>query len=83
MTTVAAAAIAVALSASPAQAGYLDELAVAHRGATTSTIAEGTMAAYHYAVRHDADILDGDVHWAKDGADADTVGAMVISHDAP
>jgi len=78
----AAAAIALALPAPAAQAGYLDELAVAHRGATTSSIAEGTMAAYSYAVRHHADILDGDVRWAKDGADADTVGAMVISHDA-
>lgn len=82
LTTVAAAAIALALPAPAAQAGYLDELAVAHRGATTSTIAEGTMASYRYAVRHDADILDGDVRWAKDGADADSVGAMVISHDA-
>src|SRR5829696_4116918 len=82
LTTIAAAAIALALPAPAAQAGYLDELAVAHRGATTSSIAEGTMAAYSYAVRHHADILDGDVRWAKDGADADTVGAMVISHDA-
>src|SRR5215204_1544858 len=82
LTTMAAAAIALALPAPAAQAGYLDELAVAHRGATTSSIAEGTMAAYSYAVRHHADILDGDVRWAKDGADADTVGAMVISHDA-
>ena len=82
LAIVPAAAIAVVLPAPAAQAGYLDELAVAHRGATTSTIAEGTMAAYQYAVRHDADILDGDIHWAKDGADADSVGAMVISHDA-
>ena len=82
LTTMAAAAIALAFPAPAAQAGYLDEFAVAHRGATTSSIAEGTMAAYSYAVRHHADILDGDVRWAKDGADADTVGAMVISHDA-
>jgi len=82
LTTMAAAAIALAFPAPAAQAGYLDELAVAHRGATTSSIAEGTMAAYSYAVRHHADILDGDVRWAKDGADADTVGTMVISHDA-
>ena len=33
LTTVAAAAIALALPAPAAQAGYLDELAVAHRGA--------------------------------------------------
>ena len=82
LATVTAAAIALVIPAPAAQAGYLDELAVAHRGATTSTIAEGTMASYQYAVRHHADILDGDVRWAKDGADADSVGAMVISHDA-
>jgi glycerophosphoryl diester phosphodiesterase len=40
------------------------------------------MPAYQYAVRYHADYLDGDIQWAKDGADADTVGAIVINHDA-
>ena len=77
-----AAAIAVAVVAPTARADALDEVLVAHRGATTSTIAEGTLAAYKYAVKNRADLLEGDVRWTKDGSDADTVGTMVILHDA-
>jgi len=76
------ATLTVLVFAPTAHARPLDEIVVAHRGATTSTIAEGTMPAYRYAVRHHADYLDGDIRWAKDGVDADSVGAMVISHDA-
>jgi glycerophosphoryl diester phosphodiesterase len=74
--------LAMVVVAPAAHADILDAIVVAHRGATTSTTAEGTLPAYQYAVRHRADYLDGDIHWAKDGADADTVGAMVINHDA-
>ena len=35
-----------------------------------------------YAVRDRADILDGDVRWTKDGPDRDSVGTMIILHDA-
>ena len=74
--------IAMVVLAPAAHADILDALVVAHRGATTSTTAEGTLPAYQYAVKHNADYLDGDIRWAKDGADADTVGAIVINHDA-
>ena len=78
---VVAAAIAMLLTAHPANAIPVDNILVAHRGATTSTVAEGTMRSYQYAVAHEADILDGDVRWTKDGSDADHVGTMVIAHD--
>ena len=74
--------VAMVVLAPAAHADILDAIVVAHRGASTSTTAEGTMPAYQYAVKNRADYLDGDIRWAKDGADADTVGAMVISHDA-
>ena len=74
--------LAMVVIAPAAHANILDAIVVAHRGATTSTTAEGTMPAYQYAVRHRADYLDGDIQWAKDGADADTVGAIVITHDS-
>ena len=79
---VVAAAIAMLLTAHPANAIPVDNILVAHRGATTSTVAEGTMRSYQYAVAHEADILDGDVRWTKDGSDADHVGTMIISHDS-
>jgi glycerophosphoryl diester phosphodiesterase len=81
LSAVAGAAVAL-LIAPVAHADILDAIVVAHRGATTATTAEGTLPAYQYAVRNHADYLDGDIRWAKDGSDADTVGAMVISHDA-
>jgi glycerophosphoryl diester phosphodiesterase len=82
LTAVTAAGIALVVAAPSANAIPVDNIVVAHRGATTSTIAEGTLASYQYAVRNHADILDGDVRWTKDSSDADSVGTMVISHDA-
>jgi glycerophosphoryl diester phosphodiesterase len=80
---VVAAAIAMLLTAHPANAVPVDNIVVAHRGGgATKTTAEGTLAAYQYAVTNHADILDGDVRWTKDGSDADHVGTMVIAHDA-
>jgi glycerophosphoryl diester phosphodiesterase len=75
-------AIAMAIVAPTARADAFDEVLVAHRGATTRTTAEGTLAAYKYAAMHRADLLEGDVRWTKDGSDPDTVGTMVIVHDA-
>jgi glycerophosphoryl diester phosphodiesterase len=66
----------------PAHAAPLDQIVVAHRGTSNATHAEGTMAAYQYAVRSGADWLDGDIRWTKDGPDADTVGTMIILHDS-
>jgi glycerophosphoryl diester phosphodiesterase len=82
LTAGAAAGIALVVAAPSANATPVDNILVAHRGATTKSIAEGTLASYQYAVRNYADILDGDVRWTKDGADADHVGTMVISHDS-
>jgi glycerophosphoryl diester phosphodiesterase len=82
LIAVIAAGVGLLLLAPTAHAGSLDSLVVAHRGATTSTVAEGTMRSYEYAVRQNADWLDGDVRWTKDSSDADTVGTMIISHDA-
>jgi glycerophosphoryl diester phosphodiesterase len=79
---VVAAAIAMLLTAPSANAIPVDNILVAHRGATTSTVAEGTLPSYEYAAAHEADILDGDVRWTKDGSDTDRVGTMIIAHDA-
>jgi len=75
-------ALVVVLAGPAAHAASTPEIRVAHRGATTSTIAEGTMPAYQYAVANNADYLDGDLRWTKDSSDADTVGTVVISHDS-
>jgi glycerophosphoryl diester phosphodiesterase len=77
-----AAGIALLVAAPSANAIPVDNIVVAHRGATTKSYAEGTLDSYKYAVRSHADILDGDVRWTKDSSDADSVGTMVISHDA-
>jgi glycerophosphoryl diester phosphodiesterase len=76
------AAIALVVAVPSANAVPVDNILVAHRGATTKSIAEGTLASYQYAVKNQADILDGDVRWTKDGSDADHVGTMIIAHDA-
>ena len=65
-----------------AYADSMEELIVAHRGARTSKLGEGTLPAYQYAVKNRADILDGDIRWTKDGPDSDSVGTMVMLHDA-
>ena len=74
--------IAPIFTATTAHADSMEEVTVAHRGATTSKLGEGTLAAYQYAVKNRADMLDGDIRWTKDGPDADKVGTMVILHDA-
>jgi len=73
--------IAVSLTSTAAHADSLEEITIAHRGASTSKLAEGTLPAYQYAVENHADILDADLHWTKDGPDRDRVGTMVILHD--
>jgi glycerophosphoryl diester phosphodiesterase len=77
-----AAAIALIIVPPAAQAESMDEVVVAHRGAKTSKYAEGTLAAYQYAVRNHAEILDADVRWTKDSSDPDSIGTMIILHDA-
>ncbi len=74
--------IAPILPATTAYADSMEELTVAHRGATTSKLGESTLPAYQYAVKNHADILDADVRWTKDGPDPDKLGTMVILHDA-
>jgi glycerophosphoryl diester phosphodiesterase len=82
LTASIGAAIALVVAVPAATAVPVDNILVAHRGAKTKSIAEGTLASYQYAVRNHADILDGDVRWTKDGSDADHVGTMVIAHDS-
>jgi glycerophosphoryl diester phosphodiesterase len=74
--------IALVFTARVADADSMEEITVAHRGAATSQFGEGTLPAYRYAVKNHADMLDGDVRWTKDGPDADSLGTMVILHDA-
>ncbi len=82
LSAVLAFGIAPIFTATTAHADSMEELTVAHRGATTSRLGEGTLAAYQYAVKNHADILDADVRWTKDGSDPDNLGTMVILHDA-
>ena len=82
LTAVLALGIAVSLRSTAAHADSFEEITIAHRGASTSKLGEGTMPAYQYAVKNHADILDADVQWTKDGPDRDSVGTMVILHDA-
>jgi glycerophosphoryl diester phosphodiesterase len=82
LSAVLALGIAPILTATTAYADSMEELTVAHRGATTSKLGESTLPAYQYAVKSHADILDADVRWTKDGSDPDKVGTMVILHDA-
>ena len=73
---------ALILTSRFAYADSMDEVTVAHRGASTAKIGEGTLPAYKYAVQNRADILDADMRWTKDGPDADSVGTMIVLHDA-
>jgi glycerophosphoryl diester phosphodiesterase len=82
LTVVFASGIALVLAAHIAYADAMEEVTVAHRGASNSKLGEGTLPAYKYAVKNRGDILDADVHWTKDGPDGDSVGTMVILHDA-
>ena len=79
---VVAGGLALVFAAHVAYADSMEELIVAHRGARTSKLGEGTLPAYQYAVKNRADILDGDIRWTKDGPDSDSVGTMVMLHDA-
>ena len=82
LNVVVAAAFALIVVVPAAHADSMDEIVVAHRGAKMSKYAEGTLPAYRYAVRNRADILDADVRWTKDGPDRNSVGTMIILHDA-
>ena len=82
LDVVLAAAIALIVVVPAVHADSMDEVVVAHRGAKMSKYAEGTLPAYRYAVRNRADLLDADVRWTKDGPDRDSVGTMIILHDA-
>src|SRR5207342_2706848 len=73
---------ALILVAPGAQADILKAVVVAHRAGATSTLGEGTKEAYIESVNNGADVLDGDIHWTKDGSEADTVGSILVIHDA-
>jgi glycerophosphoryl diester phosphodiesterase len=73
---------ALILVAPSAQADVLDEIVVAHRAGATTKYGEGTLKSYKFSVANHADILDGDIHWTKDGSDKDSVGSIVVIHDS-
>jgi glycerophosphoryl diester phosphodiesterase len=73
---------ALILVAPSAQADVLDEIVVAHRAGATTKYGEGTLKSYKFSVKNDADILDGDIHWTKDGSDKDKVGSILVIHDS-
>ena len=77
-----AAGAALILVAPIAQADVLDEIVVAHRGGATTKYGEGTLKSYKFSVANHADILDGDIHWTKDGSDKDKVGSILVIHDS-
>jgi glycerophosphoryl diester phosphodiesterase len=71
------------LLAPTAQANILDAIVVAHRAGAATKYGEGTMASYKYSVAHDADVLDGDIHWTKDSPnDSDKLGSILVIHDS-
>ena len=73
---------ALILVAPIAQADVLDEIVVAHRAGATTKYGESTLKSYKFSVANHANILDGDIHWTKDGSDKDTVGSIVVIHDS-
>jgi glycerophosphoryl diester phosphodiesterase len=74
---------ALILVVPPAQANILDAIVVAHRAGAASTYGEGTLASYQDSVAHDADVLDGDIHWTKDSPnDSDKLGSILVIHDS-
>jgi len=73
---------ALILVAPTAQANNLGGIVVAHRAGATSSLGEGTMEAYEDSVANHANILDGDIHWTKDGSDKDKVGSILVIHDS-
>jgi len=66
---------ALVFTAQIADADSMEEITVAHRGAATSQLGEGTLPAYTYAVKNHADMLDGDVRWTKDCGRPSATGA--------
>jgi glycerophosphoryl diester phosphodiesterase len=61
----------------------LKQIVVAHRGGAVTRFGEGTMLSYQDAVKNNASILEGDIHWTKDSPnDSDSVGSIVIIHDS-
>jgi glycerophosphoryl diester phosphodiesterase len=72
---------ALILVAPATQANILDQIVVAHRAGATTKYGEGTLRSYKFSVAHHADILDGDIHWTKDGSDADKLGTILVIHD--
>jgi glycerophosphoryl diester phosphodiesterase len=72
---------ALILVAPAAQANIMDQIVVAHRAGATTKYGEGTLKSYKFSVAHHADILDGDIHWTKDGPDADKLGTILVIHD--
>ena len=74
---------ALILVAPTAQANILDAIVVAHRAGAATKYGEGTLASYKYSVAHDADVLDGDIHWTKDSPnDSDKLGSILVIHDS-
>jgi glycerophosphoryl diester phosphodiesterase len=73
---------ALILVAPVAQANILDQIVVAHRAGATTKYGEGTLKSYKFSVAHHADILDGDIHWTKDGPDSDKLGSILVIHDS-
>jgi glycerophosphoryl diester phosphodiesterase len=74
---------ALVLVVPAAQANVLDAIVVAHRAGAATKYGEGTMASYQYSVGHNADVLDGDIHWTKDSPnDSDKLGSILVIHDS-
>jgi glycerophosphoryl diester phosphodiesterase len=83
LKAVIAVGAALILVVPAAQANVLDAIVVAHRAGAATKYGEGTMASYQYSVRHNADVLDGDIHWTKDSPnDSDKLGSILIIHDS-
>jgi glycerophosphoryl diester phosphodiesterase len=82
LTALIAVGTALILVPPTAQANVLDEIVVAHRAGATNKYGEGTLKSYKFSVAHHADILDADIHWTKDGSDADKLGTILVIHDS-
>ena len=83
LKAVIAVGAALILVVPAAQANVLDAIVVAHRAGAATKYGEGTMASYQYSVRHNADVLDGDIHWTKDSPkDSDKLGTILVIHDS-
>jgi hypothetical protein len=74
---------ALILVAPTAQANILDAIVVAHRAGAATKYGEGTLASYKYSVAHDADVLDGDIHWTRTVLTTRTSLALSSSSTTP